>query len=90
MITALIATLMTRVKKQDGYEMNKQARLNRFSTAMAITLSTVILSGCTTLFEPKPDESPAQNEDETTRMENYVECLRDKDRKVENPPCLMK
>jgi len=61
-----------------------------FSAIMVIIFSAMILSGCASLFEPKSDEPPTQTDDETTRMEDYVDCLRDKNRKVEDPPCLMK
>ncbi|CAM3814113.1 hypothetical protein [Litorimonas haliclonae] len=70
--------------------MIKSAKGTQFSTIMVVTLSAIILSSCASLFEPKPDEPPTQTEDETSRMEGYVDCLRDKDRKVEDPPCLMK
>jgi|GEM_PF-4706176 len=70
--------------------MIKSVKRNPVLTMLVFTLSAIILSSCASLFDPKPDEPPTQTEDETSRMEDYVDCLRDKDRKIEDPPCLMK
>lgn len=56
---------------------------------LTLFLSAFLLSGCASLFDPKP-KRPDPNEDETSRMERYVDCLRDDDRDIEDPPCLLK
>ncbi|WP_416879196.1 hypothetical protein [Litorimonas sp.] len=66
-------------------ELNK----SKFSPSLTVALSAILLTGCASLFDPKPKE-PDPYEDETSRMERYVDCLRDKDREVEDPPCLLK
>ena len=69
--------------------MSLELQKPKFSHGLAVTLSAFLLTGCASLFDPKPKE-PDPYEDETSRMERYVDCLRDKDREVEDPPCLLK
>lgn len=90
MITALIVTSTKRAKTPDGFEMSETVRNENLSRSLTILLASLLLTGCASFFDPKPDHSPDPYEDETSRMERYVDCLRDKDREVEDPPCLLK
>ena len=70
--------------------MSETVRNENLSRSLTILLASLLLTGCASFFDPKPDHSPDPYEDETSRMERYVDCLRDKDREVEDPPCLLK
>lgn len=61
----------------------------KLSRCLAVGFAALILSSCASFFNPEPNDGPDQAEDEVTQMERYVKCLRDKDRKVEDPPCLL-
>ncbi len=54
---------------------------------LILSFSALTLTGCVTPLEPvRPQPDPVEDE---SSMEKYVECVRDKRRDENDPPCFL-
>lgn len=59
------------------------------SLIVVFALASLGLSGCASLLDFPVQPETDQYESEPSRMEDYVQCVRDKKRKETDPPCLL-